>query len=258
MIAHCIFYGNKYPYSNVVYLQREFKKYGMYSYKINLQEDTGIGNYASGNSFFELLATFSGVENLQADKYDILDKINSTFHNFINSNDFHSDAYHYLSWTDDPNDLDFEKWAKLLVKDLYKYDIVSPFRYYRFKWENVGVMPFYFRGQNIETVRFDTLDNVIDFLNGTIAIEKMTVNSTLGFLEVSGKQDTDFNFEYRISVPWKMVTKATASKLFKRKQEKPQDIESEIQYAKKNTKYVTVKLVGDSIDYSVSLARRKK
>ena len=27
MIAHCIFYGNKYPYSNVVYLQREFKKY---------------------------------------------------------------------------------------------------------------------------------------------------------------------------------------------------------------------------------------
>lgn len=116
----------------------------------------------------------------------------------------------------------------------------------------------YFRGQNIETVRFDTLDNVIDFLNGTIAIEKMTVNSTLGFLEVSGKQDTDFNFEYKISVPWKMVTKATASKLFKRKQEKPQDIESEIQYAKKNTKYVTVKLVGDSIDYSVSLARRKK
>ena len=130
--------------------ERNFKKYGMYFYKINLQEDSGIGDYASGNSFFELLATFSGVENLQADKYDILDKINSTIHNFINSNDFHSDAYHYLSWTDDPNDLDFEKWAKLLVKDLYKYDIVSPFRYYRFTWENVGVMPFYFRGQNIK------------------------------------------------------------------------------------------------------------
>ena len=97
----------------------------MYFYKINLKEDSGIGDYSSGNSFFELLATFSGVENLQADKYDILDKINSTIHSFINSNDFHSDAHHYLSWTDDPNDLDFEKWAKLLVKDLYKYDIVS-------------------------------------------------------------------------------------------------------------------------------------
>ena len=29
MIAHCIFYGNKYSYSNVVNLQREFKKYGV-------------------------------------------------------------------------------------------------------------------------------------------------------------------------------------------------------------------------------------
>ena len=27
MIAYCIFYGNKYPYSNVVDLQREFKNY---------------------------------------------------------------------------------------------------------------------------------------------------------------------------------------------------------------------------------------
>ena len=29
MIAHCIFYGKKYPYSNVVHLQREFKKHGV-------------------------------------------------------------------------------------------------------------------------------------------------------------------------------------------------------------------------------------
>jgi len=116
----------------------------------------------------------------------------------------------------------------------------------------------YFRGENIETVRFDTLDNKMDFLNGAIDIEKMTINSTLGFLEVSGKQDTDFNFEYKISVPWKMVTKAAASKLFKRKQNKPQDVNGEIQYAKKNSKFVTVKLAGDSLDYDVSLSRRKK
>ena len=29
MKAYCIFYGNKYPYSNVVNLQREFKNYGV-------------------------------------------------------------------------------------------------------------------------------------------------------------------------------------------------------------------------------------
>jgi hypothetical protein len=55
-----------------------------------------------------------------------------------------------------------------------------------------------------------------------------------------------------------MVTKAAASKLFKRKQIKPQNIDSEIQYAKKKTKYVTVKLIGDSLNYKVSLARKKK
>lgn len=138
-------------FTNELSDEREFKKYGMYFYKINSLEDSGIGDYASGNSFFELLANFSGVENLQADRYDILDEINFKFNRFINFNDFHSDAYHYLSWTDDPNDLDFEKWAKLKVRDLYKYDIVSPFKYYRFTWEQgVGVMPFYFRGQNIK------------------------------------------------------------------------------------------------------------
>jgi hypothetical protein len=131
--------------------ERDYKKYGMYIYNINSLDDTGFGNYSSGNSFFEMLANFSEVENLDGDRYDILDKINFTFNRFINFQDFHSDAFHYLSYIDDPFELDFEKWAKLKVRDLYKYDIISPFRYYRFTWEfGVGVMPFYFRGQNIK------------------------------------------------------------------------------------------------------------
>ena len=38
MKAYCIFYGHKYPYSNVVYLQREFKKYDV-SLKCNYITD---------------------------------------------------------------------------------------------------------------------------------------------------------------------------------------------------------------------------
>ncbi len=99
----------------------------------------------------------------------------------------------------------------------------------------------------------------MDINEGVINLEKMTVNLTLGFMEVSGTQYTDFNFEYRISVPWEMVTKEVASKFFKRRKEKPNDkSEDEIQYAKKNTKYVTIKLVGYSLDYEVKLAKRKK
>ena len=70
-------------FSNELIDEREFKKYGMYFYKINSSEDLGVGDYASGNSFFELLATFFGVENLQADRYDILDEINFKFINLL-------------------------------------------------------------------------------------------------------------------------------------------------------------------------------
>ncbi len=99
----------------------------------------------------------------------------------------------------------------------------------------------------------------MDFKNGEISVPKMTVNSTLGFMEISGIQDTDFNFKYNISVPWKLVTSTVTSKLFKRKKEEvdPNQID-EIQYGKKRTKYISIKLEGDSLDYNVSLIKRKK
>lgn len=116
----------------------------------------------------------------------------------------------------------------------------------------------YFTDENLNTVRFDTLVNKMDIVLGVITIPKMTINSTLGFMEVSGTQDTDFNYEYNISVPWKMVTKSVASKLFKKKKDGENNNPSdEIQYADKKTKFVSIKLKGDSLDYSVSLSRRK-
>lgn len=117
----------------------------------------------------------------------------------------------------------------------------------------------YFKDKNLEMVRFDTLENHMDFKNGVIKVPKMTVNSTLGFMEISGVQDADFNFEYNVSVPWKLVTSSVTSKLFKRKKEEvdPNQVD-EIQYGKKRTKFISIKLVGDSLDYDVSLSKRKK
>lgn len=128
--------------------------------------------------------------------------------------------------------------------------------------ENVAMLDSfadYFKDKNLAMVRFDTLDNHMDFKNGEISVPKMTVNSTLGFMEISGLQDTDFNFKYNISVPWKLVTSTVASKLFKRKKEEvdPNQID-EIQYGKKRTKYISIQLEGDSLDYNVSLTKRKK
>ena len=96
-------------------------------------------------------------------------------------------------------------------------------------------------------------------VNGVITVPKMTINSTLGFLEVSGVQDADYNYEYKISIPWKMVTQVAASKLFKKKKETPNNNgDDEIQYGTNKTKYVTLKLKGDSVDYKVSLTKRRK
>lgn len=117
----------------------------------------------------------------------------------------------------------------------------------------------YFRDKNLKMVRFDTLENHMDFTNGVVKVPKMTVNSTLGFMEISGVQDADYNFEYNISVPWKLVSSTVTSKLFKRKKEEvdPDQID-EIQYGKRRTKFVSIKLKGDSLDYNVSLTKRKK
>jgi len=127
---------------------RNHKRYGMYAYNIKSKDNFSWNVHSTGNNFFELLASFAGVENLNQDKYDILDKIILSVNEYIKWSDFHSQSFHYLSNIDDPFELDFEKWSKLMIRDLYNYDIVSPFRYYKFTWDQgVGVSPFYFRGQ---------------------------------------------------------------------------------------------------------------
>jgi hypothetical protein len=98
----------------------------------------------------------------------------------------------------------------------------------------------------------------MDIVNGVVLIPKMTINSTLGFMEISGIQDTDFNYEYKISVPWKMVSKAAANKLFKKKAKQSGSKEEAIQYGSRKTKFVTIQLRGDSTDYNVSLSKRKE
>ena len=128
--------------------------------------------------------------------------------------------------------------------------------------ENYGLLKDfseYFKDKNLESVQFDTLDNKINMVNGVITVPKMTINSSLGFLEISGIQDSDFNYEYNIRIPWKMVTKAAASKLFKKnKNSSDNNSEDQIQYGTKKTRYVMLNLKGDSVDFKISLLKKEK
>lgn len=119
----------------------------------------------------------------------------------------------------------------------------------------------YFIDKNVNTVRFDTLKNHIDFKNGTINIPEMTINSSLGYLVISGMQDVDYNMEYYIRVPLSLIASAGFKTLFGKDREEvdPQQ-EDEIEYAENKSlqSFVNIKIVGDADDYAVSLGKDKR
>lgn len=119
----------------------------------------------------------------------------------------------------------------------------------------------YFVDKNVNNVRFDTLKNHIDFKNGTISIPNMTINSSLGFMVVSGVQDVDLNMEYYVRVPLKLIVGTGFKMLFgKKKDEVDPAQEDDIEYADNNSKqrFVNIVIIGDADDFSVSLGKDKR
>jgi hypothetical protein len=70
----------------------------------------------------------------------------------------------------------------------------------------------------------------------------------------------DLNMDYYVRIPWKMVTNAAASKLFGKKAEEvdPEQVD-DIQYAKdgKKTRFVNVRIKGNTEDYKITLEKAK-
>jgi hypothetical protein len=118
----------------------------------------------------------------------------------------------------------------------------------------------YFEDKNVSKVKFDTLKNQITFENGTIFIPKMTINSSLGFMELSGNQKMNetMDMDYEIGVPWKMIGNVAANKLFKRNKKSSDENEDEIQYRQEKSKFVYVTVKGGIDDFKVNVGRKKK
>lgn len=131
------------------------------------------------------------------------------------------------------------------------------------KYAPLTAMADYFKDKNVAKVLFDTLKNHIDMNKGVMSFPLMTINSSLGFIEVSGKQDMNFNMEYFIKVPMKLVTDVAKQKLFGGKESnEPIDPEKEdeIQYKEegKKIRYVNLKLSGNSENFKISLVKNKE
>ena len=160
-------------------------------------------------------------------------------------------------------------WGKMhmhkdMVPIIDESDIHLDFNVLSGKLENFGPMEYlaeYFADKNVAKILFDTLQNHIDISNGVLNIPNMKINTSLGFVEMSGVQNSDFSYEYYLRVPWKMVTKSGASKLFRKKKGElvNPDEEDEIVYAQegKKIRYVNIQIIGDLEDYQIKLKKAK-
>ncbi|MCX2743252.1 hypothetical protein OO013_05210 [Mangrovivirga sp. M17] len=117
----------------------------------------------------------------------------------------------------------------------------------------------YFGDKNLSNVRFDTLQNKLDLKNGYLSIPSMNINSTIGFFEISGKQNMDMDMEYYLRIPLEVVTKAGMQKLFGKKKEATSDQVDEIQYRdeNKNVRFINIKIEGTPDDFEISLGKDK-
>jgi hypothetical protein len=121
-------------------------------------------------------------------------------------------------------------------------------------------MASYFKDKNLRLIRFDTLQNTLTFTNGMLDIPTMSINSSLGYIQVSGKQSLDLNMEYYVRVPMKMVTKVGLGALFSHK---PEEVDmhqvDEIEYIDKDKKiaFMNLKVTGTPAGFKVGLGKDK-
>jgi hypothetical protein len=115
----------------------------------------------------------------------------------------------------------------------------------------------YFQDKNVNKILFDTLKNTLTLKNSVLKIPGMTINSSIGFMEIHGEQRIDgkMNMDYLIGVPWKMITSVGSQKLFRRK-EKDSESDDEIQYRQSNSRFVYIRMTGDLENYKIGLAKK--
>jgi uncharacterized protein involved in outer membrane biogenesis len=122
-------------------------------------------------------------------------------------------------------------------------------------------MASYFKDKNLNQVRFDTLRNTLTFKDGTLSIPDMNINSSLGYMEISGSQSMDMHMEYYLRIPLKMVTEAGFHLLFgKKKEEVDPDQVDAIEYRDKEKKvrFMNLRITGTPDNYKVHLGKAKK
>ncbi|MEX1133117.1 MAG: AsmA-like C-terminal region-containing protein, partial [Flavobacteriales bacterium] len=122
--------------------------------------------------------------------------------------------------------------------------------------------------KDLDNVRFGELKNTFTFRDGALHIPEMQINSTLGYMHLSGKQSMDLTMDYTMRVPLGLVKQASwnavKSKLrgTGRNRDEEQELEradAEIISGQKGALkgYLTVNITGDPDNYKVKLGKSK-
>jgi len=125
----------------------------------------------------------------------------------------------------------------------------------------IKAMSSYFKDKNLSMVRFDTLRDKFTFKDGALNIPAMNINSSLGFMEISGTQALDTHMEYYVRIPLKLVTQVGFRMLFGKKQEEvdPDQVDAiEYRDTNKRVRFMNLRITGTPDDYKVGLGKAKK
>jgi hypothetical protein len=127
-------------------------------------------------------------------------------------------------------------------------------------YEYMLMLADYMGDKDLTNVRFDTLKNHMDFTNGTLTIPNMTIESTIGHMELSGTQDMAYNMDYYLRIPWKTIKQGARYRIFGDKKTKDGETgDDEIIEVdpKKKTRYLNLKIHGNIDDYKIGVGKEK-
>lgn len=149
-----------------------------------------------------------------------------------------------------------------LVPDLDQSEVHLDAAIFNGRLENfdpILMLSDYFGDKDLTRVRFDTIQNHMDFQDGTLNIPSMTIESTLGHMEIEGSHDKDNSMDYHLKIPWSLVKQAAKNKLFgaKRKDDAMEDKIVEVDKTR-NTRFLNVYVTGNVDDFDVKLRKPKK
>lgn len=216
----------------------------------------GINGYFNGSNPEEIYFH----STMKAEKLD-LDKLLIKFENFGQDYMINENLHGKISGTITSKFLVYPDLTPIIEKSEAKMDL-TVFQGSLVNFAPLDAMSSYFGDRNLKNVRFDTLSNTFELKGGMLNIPKMNINSSLGYIELSGSQSLDLNMDYFIRVPLAMVTQVGFRALFggKNQSEINPDQEDAIVFRDQDrkTRFVNINMKGNPDEYKISLRRDKK